>query len=187
MRHLFRLLIAVAAAVLLLQSPAGAQQKATKQVPAAPKQVQPETEALTQIQLTEKQVQGYIAAQKELTPLMEKLNAAGDKPDPKLEAQVESVVKKHGFASFDEYDDVAGNISLVMTGIDPQSKAFTEPPAALKKQIAEITADKSIAAKEKKQMLDELNASLKTAAPIQHRGNIELVKKYFDQLDTAGQ
>jgi hypothetical protein len=169
MRPLFRLLIAAAAAALLLQPPAGAQ------------------EAVKQIQLTEKQVQGYIAAQKELSPLIEKLNAAGDKPDPKVEAQVESVVKKHGFASFDEYDDVASNISLVMTGIDPQSKAFTEPPAALKKQIDEIRADKSIKAAEKKQMLDELTAALKTTAPVQFKGNIALVTKYFDQLDTAGQ
>jgi hypothetical protein len=166
MRHAVRLLIAAAAALLLL-APAGAQ------------------DAVKQIQLTEKQVQGYIAAQKELSPLVEKLNAAGDKADPKLEAQVEAAVKKHGFASMDQYDEVAGNISLVMTGIDPQTKAFTEPPAALKKQIADITADKSIPAAEKKQMLDELNAALKTAQPVQFKGNIALVTKYFDQLDAA--
>jgi hypothetical protein len=33
-----------------------------------------------------------------------------DKPDPKLEAQAEALVKKHGFASLGEYDEVSMNI-----------------------------------------------------------------------------
>jgi hypothetical protein len=108
-----------------------------------------------------------------------------DKPDPKVQAELETIAKKHGFASFGEYDDVAANISMVMAGIDPQTKAFTEPQAAIKKEIDEVQADKSIPEKEKKQMLEELNEALKSAQPIQNPGNIELVKQYWDKIDAV--
>jgi hypothetical protein len=74
---------------------------------------------------------------------------------------------------------------MVMAGIDPQTKAFTEPKIAIEKEIEEVKADKSIPEKEKKQMLDELAEALKSAQPVANPGNIELVKKYFDKLDAV--
>ena len=74
---------------------------------------------------------------------------------------------------------------MVMAGIDPQTKAFTEPQIAIKKEIEEVSADKSIPEKEKKQMLDELNDALKSAAPIQFPNNIEIVTKYYDKIDAV--
>jgi hypothetical protein len=140
-------------------------------------------QAVTQIALTEKQVQAFIAAQPDLAALNEKYQDADpDKPDPKIAAEVEAAVKKHGFAGTAEYDDVTANILMVISGLDPETKAFVEAPDAIKQEIDAIRADKSIPAKDKKQMLDELNAALKDAQPLQHRGNIELVKKYYDQL-----
>jgi len=143
-------------------------------------------QAVKQIKLSEKQIEGFIAAQKDMSAVTEKMQgAASDKPDPKVQAELESVAKKHGFANFSEYDDVAANISMVMAGIDPQTKAFTEPKVAIQKEIDEVTGDKSIPDKEKKQMLEELNEALKTAQPIQNPGNIELVKKYYDKIDAV--
>jgi hypothetical protein len=40
----------------------------------------------------------------------------------------EAVAKRNDFASLAEYDDAATNISMIMPGIDPQTKKFTEPP-----------------------------------------------------------
>jgi hypothetical protein len=74
---------------------------------------------------------------------------------------------------------------MVMAGIDPQTKAFTDPKVAIKKEIDEVTADKSMPDKERKQTLDELNDALKTAQPIQYKENIELVKKYWDKIDAV--
>jgi len=37
-------------------------------------------------------------------------------------------VKKHSFVSLGEYDDVSMNIVMIMSGIDPQTKRFTDPP-----------------------------------------------------------
>jgi len=142
--------------------------------------------AVRQIKLTDKQVEGFISAQKDMAAVAEKMQgSATDKPDPKIQADLEDIAKKHGFASFADYDDVAANISMVMAGIDPQTKKFTEPQVAIKKEIDEVTADKSIPEKEKKQMLDELNEALKTAQPIQNPSNIDLVTKYWDKIDAV--
>ena len=143
--------------------------------------------AVKQIKLTDQQIEGFINAQKDMSAVAEKMQSNSDKPDPKVQAELESIAKKHGFASFQEYDDVAANISMVMAGIDPQSKAFTEPKVAIQKEIEEVQGDKSIPEKEKKQMLDELNEALKTARPIEHASNIDLIKKYFDKIEAVMQ
>jgi hypothetical protein len=133
-----------------------------------------------QIKLTEKHIQGLTAASKDMAKLYDGANS--DKPDPKVEAQAEAVAKKNGFASLAEYDDVSMNISMIMSGIDPQIKKFTEPPEQIKKEIAALKADKSVPEAEKKQGLAELEAVLKNAKPIQFKENIALVLKYFDKL-----
>ena len=56
-----------------------------------------------QIKLTEKHIQGFMAAYKDMAKLYD--GADPDKPDPKVEAQAEAVAKKNGVASLDEYDD----------------------------------------------------------------------------------
>lgn len=169
MQHMFRLAIVALAAIALMQFPGLASAQTIKQ-----------------IKLTEKQIEGFIAAQKDMSAVAEKMQgSASDKPDPKIQAELEAIAKKYGFANFGEYDDVAANISMIMAGIDPQTKAFTEPQVAIKKEIEEVQADKSIPDKEKKQMLEELNEALKTAQPIQNPGNIDLVKKNFDKIDAV--
>jgi hypothetical protein len=42
------------------------------------------------------------------------------------------------------------NISMIMSGIDPQTKKFTEPPNQIKNEIAALKADKSVPEAEKK-------------------------------------
>ena len=96
--------------------------------------------------------------------------------------QAEAVAKKNGFASLAEYDDVATNISMIMSGLDPQTKRFTEPPEQIKKEIARLKADKTVAEAEKKRVMVQLEAALKSAKPIQFKENIALVLKYFDKL-----
>jgi hypothetical protein len=63
-----------------------------------------------------------------------------------------------------------------MSGIDPQTKKFTEPPEQIKKEIAALKADKTIPEGQKKQDLVELEAALKIAKPIQFKENIALVR-----------
>ncbi len=179
-------LAATAAALFLgaAADPALAQarqpQAPAKQAAPPPQQPAP---ALKQIELTEKQIEQLLAAQKEMDAVTDKLpESAADKPDPKLQAQLEGIAKKNGFAGFDEYGTVYDNVSLVMSGIDPKTKAFVEPPEALKKQIAAVQADSKIPAKEKKAILDDMNDALKTLEPVKYPGNVALVTKYYDKL-----
>jgi hypothetical protein len=134
-----------------------------------------------QIKLTDKHIQGFMAAYEDIAKVYD--GAESDKPeDPKVEAQAAAVAKKHGFASLAQYDDVSMNISMIMSGIDPQTKKFTEPPEQIKNEIAALKADKSVPEAEKKEGLTQLEAALKNSRPIQFKENIALVLKYFDQL-----
>jgi hypothetical protein len=78
-------------------------------------------------------------------------------------AQLEGVAKTHGFASFDEYNTVIGNISLVMDGIDPQTKKYIGPDAALKLQVEQVKANKQMSAAAKKRELAYLAMALGAA------------------------
>src|ERR1700676_5184141 len=138
--------------------------------------------AMKQMALTEKQIEGVLAAQKDMDAITEKLpdNA---KPDPKVLAQLEAIAKKNGFASYEEYNNVVDNVSLVLGGFDPATKKYVGSDAVIKAQIAEVQADKKMSAKDKKDALADLNEALKYPAPaIQNKGNIDLVTKYYDKL-----
>jgi hypothetical protein len=140
---------------------------------------------LKQLALTDKQIEAVIATQKEMNPITDKLpeNAPAD---PKIIAQLEAIAKKHGFASYDEYNVVIDNISLVLGSIDPVSKKYVGSEAVIKSQIAQVEADKKMSAEEKKQALNDLNLALKMPAPvIENKGNIDLVIKYYDKLDAV--
>ncbi|MBR0723478.1 hypothetical protein JQ612_15160 [Bradyrhizobium manausense] len=150
---------------------------------AAPAQQQ--APALKQIALTDKQLDGVLAAQKDMDAITEKLpeNSA---PDAKVIAQLDGVAKKHGFASYDDYNNVVDNISLVLGGFDPATKKYVGNDAVIKSQIAQVEADKKMPAKDKKEALDELNQALKTPAPaVENKANIDLVGKYYDKLVAA--
>jgi len=140
---------------------------------------------LKQMALTDKQIQGVLAAQKDLDAITAKLpdNAP---PDAKVTAQLDAVAKKNGFASYDEYNDVIDNISLVLGGFDPATKKYVGSEAVIKAQIAQVEADKKMSAKDKKEALADLNEALKAPVPaIENKGNIDLVGKYYDKLADA--
>ena len=137
-----------------------------------------------QVKLDNKMVESFITAQKDIAEFAQKNPAPqGDKPDPKVEAQLDEIAKKHGFASFADFDDVGFNITMVLSGIDKDSGKFTDPIVSIKQEIEEITADKTIPEKDKKQILDELNESLKNTPPLQYPENVEVVKQYREKIE----
>jgi outer membrane translocation and assembly module TamA len=175
--------IACLAVTMTAFSSSGAQAQAKNQM--APAQAAPTQAAppqIKQIALTDKQVEGVLAAAKEMDPITEKIPQDA-KPDPKITAQLEGIAKKNGFASYDEYNNVVDNVSLVLGGFDPATKKYVGSDAVIKAQIAEVQADKKMSAKDKKDALADLNEALKYPAPaIQNKGNIDLVTKYYDKL-----
>ena len=135
---------------------------------------------MKQIKLTEKHMESFIAVSEPMAQLYDGVNP--NKPDPKLEAQAEALVKKNGFASLGEYDDVSMNIAMIMSGIDPQTKKFTEPTEQIKQTIDAVKSDKSVPEAQKKEDLEQLGTALKSAKPIHFKENVALVLKYFDKL-----
>jgi hypothetical protein len=108
------------------------------------------------------------------------------KPDPKITAQLEGVAKKNGFASYDEYNNVVDNISIVLAGFDPATKKYVGTETVIKAQIAQIEADKKMSANDKKDALADINEALKSPAPpVENKGNIDLVARYYDKLADA--
>jgi hypothetical protein len=146
---------------------------------------EPKDEPIKQIKLTDAQVKSFIAAQPDLATVAPKLQEAGDNIAPTLQTELDSIAKKHGFASFSELDDVAANISIVMAGLDAKSGDFTEPVEALKKELADVTADASIPDGDKKELMEELNEAINSTPRLEHLENVELVKSHRAEIEKA--
>ena len=141
-------------------------------------------ENLKQIALTDAQIESFIGAQKEMVPIVAKA-PQGDQPDPKVMEQLEEAVKKYKFANFAEFRDVAENVGLVMSGIDPDTKKYVGPDAVIKKDIALIDSE-NLAANDKKRQLEELQSKLKSPPePVKFPANIDLVVKNYDKINAA--
>ena len=185
MRPLFVVLSVAGLAVSLTalsHSDALAQAKQAPAQAAAPPQEQPQ---IKQVALTEKQIQGVLAATKEMDPITEKIPQDA-KPDPKITAQLDEIARKNGFAGYEEYSNVTDNIGVVLAGFDPGTKKYIGTEAVIKAQIAQVQADKKMPPKDKKEALADLNDALKSPAPaIENKGNIDLVGKYYDKLADA--
>ena len=161
---------------------AQAKEAPPQQTAPAPQAAPAQLPVVKQIALTDKQIEGVLAAQKDMDAITAKLidNA---KPDPAMAAQFEGIARKNGFAGYDEYSNVLDNISIVLAGFDPATKRYVGTDAVIKAQIAQVEAEKKMSPNEKKEALAELNDALRSPAPpIENKGNIDLVAKYYDKL-----
>ena len=152
---------------------------------AAPPPAAAQAPTLKQIALTDKQLEQVLAGQKDIDAITDKI-PENAKPDPKVDAQLDAAAKKAGFASYDEYNTVVDNISLVLGGFDPATKKYVGAETVMKAQLAQVQADKKMSAKDKKAALADLNEALKSPPPaIENKANIDLVGKYYDKLAAA--
>jgi hypothetical protein len=124
--------------------------------------------AIKEIELTDAQVQGYVAAKRDL-----QIATA----DPKSQPEYEAIAKKHGFSSFNEFSEVGDTIAIVMIGLDDKS-VYTDPKATIEQDIAKVAGDKDMSTDEKATALQELTEALKMTTPIKFPRNIEIVRKY---------
>jgi hypothetical protein len=141
--------------------------------------------AARQMALNEKHIESLLAAQKDIDAFTAKTSPSSSvaQTNANIVAQLDAVVKKHGFASYSDYNIVLDNIGLVMAGMDSKTKTYVGPAAVTRQKIATIQADKTMSAEDKKDALSELDAAAKAPLPpVEHKGNIDLVAKYFDKL-----
>jgi hypothetical protein len=141
----------------------------------------PAQEGPKQMALTDQQIQNLLAAKPEIDAILAKVPEGAD-PDAKAAASLDAAAKKHGFAAYSDYDAVDGNVSLVLAGIDPQTKKYVGDAVVIKQQLAELQADKQMPAADKKQAVAQLNDALKSVVPLQFQANIPIVAKYYDKL-----
>src|SRR5579863_5664652 len=137
---------------------------------------------LTQVQLTGAQVDNYIASIADMRAAMGDAPSDAPEPDAKTMAKLDVVARKHGFKDFGDYNTVAGNIQLVLDGIEPESKTYVGADKMLMKSIAEVKADKQMPAADKKAALADLQTQAKSVMPVKYPGNIDLVVKNYDKL-----
>jgi hypothetical protein len=178
--------ITASLAFFVAGAPGFAQQQKQAAPPPAAQQAAPQPPELKQVAITDKQIQEFLDSQSDLESITSKLSDDPSKPpDAKTMAALDGIVKKHGFASYADYGNVAANIDMLLDGFDPQSKKFIGFEAVLKSQISQVQADTKMPAKDKKAALEELNASLKDIPKIEFPANIEVVAKYYDKLNDA--
>jgi hypothetical protein len=136
---------------------------------------------IRQVALTEKQVEGFIAAHKDMVEAFDKLQ--NEKSEKVVMGQLDKVAKKFGFKDHADYDIVVTNITNIMFGIDPQTKAFTDPPTVAKRDLEAAMNDKSLPEADRKRLVEDLTEQAKMVQPVMHPGNIDLVKKYYEKIE----
>jgi hypothetical protein len=136
---------------------------------------------IKQIALTERQVEGFIAAHKDMVEAFDKLQ--NEKSEKVVLGQLDKVAKKFGFKDHADYDIVVTNITNIMFGIDPQTKAFTDPPTVAKRDLDAAMNDKSLPEADRKRLVEDLTEQAKMVQPVMHPANVELVKKYYEKIE----
>lgn len=165
MSQILRYILAAALAAILIV-PALSQHEAPRRAP-------------PQIVLTQQQVDGWIAVQS----AVQAAQPTADAPDAKQLARLEAIVKKNGFAGIDEYEAVSENVAKVIVGMDPEKGTYVGAGPMIRKQIADVEADKTMRPAEKTAALDEAKAALAAAeAAPPSAGNIAIVSKSYGKL-----
>jgi hypothetical protein len=177
-RALLVLLVAFTAAgvALVTTEPLSAQQQPGALAPA------PE---INQVRLNDKQVVGFLGAQKDLVAITAKLEAAGDTIDEKLQKELDEIGKKNGFKDFADFEEIRANIMMVLAGIDPDTSEYSDPIELIKKDIEAIKADKALTDADRKIQLEEMTDALKEMQPLKFKENIDVVKKHAKAIDEA--
>lgn len=143
------------------------------------------TPEINQVRLNDKQVVGFLGAQKDLVAITAKLEAAGDTIDEKLQKELDDIGKKNGFKDFADFEEIRANIMMVLAGIDPDNGEYSDPIELIKKDIEAIKADKALSEADRKVQLDEMNDALKEMQPLKFKENIDVVKKHAKAIDEA--
>src|SRR5262245_40248958 len=73
-------------------------------IPPASAQQTPAAAEIRQVRLTEKQITGFLGAQKDLVAITAKLEAAGDTIDEKLQKELDEIGRKNGFKDFGDFE-----------------------------------------------------------------------------------
>ncbi|MEO0729284.1 MAG: hypothetical protein AAFY64_02760 [Pseudomonadota bacterium] len=136
-----------------------------------------------QVQLTETMVESFLRMQTGLAGVAEELEAVDDKPHAALKDKLTKLAKNAGFASFADYDRVAQSIFLVMSGIDPDTGAWTDPKINLRADIEDVRKDTTLTDKERRDLVEDLELAIRNTPDVAFRMNIALVRKHATRIE----
>jgi hypothetical protein len=139
--------------------------------------------SLEQTPLTEDQVKHYVASLEEMQTAMGDAPPDAAEPDAKTMTKLEGVARKYGFKDFAEYNKVAGNIAIVVDGVDPDTKKYVGTEKMIERAIDDTKSETQMSDADKKATIADLQAQLKTVTPIKYKGNIDLVLQHYDELN----
>lgn len=139
---------------------------------------------LRQIELTEPMIMNFISAQKQIKNRASEIEAAGE-DEAKIVAILTEVAKGNGFSSFEELDVVSANVTLTLTGIDPETGSYTDPKESMRQELKAIEEDQALASEEKERLLAELQEAIEATPDLQFPGNVELVKKHAAEIEAV--
>lgn len=137
--------------------------------------------AFPEVKLTDAHVKGYLKVAKKLPKLFEALDKAEGKPGKKLQNEIKAVGREGGFKSLAEMEEVVATIGFVLSGMDEDGN-FQEPTELMKAELKEIEADKELENKEKKEMVASIKDAIANTPKLNHRSNVDVLKKYLKQL-----
>ena len=137
-----------------------------------------------QVELTAEMVEKFIAAQKLIREKATEIETA-DGDDQQLTALLGEIAKKAGFASFEEFDNVAANVTLIMAGISLETGVYTDPKDSIRVEMEDIKADASLTDVQRKALIEELDEAIKLTPDVKFPKNVEVVKKYAKEIETA--
>ena len=137
---------------------------------------------LEQVALTEDEIKNYIASLDDMQKAMGDAPADAVEPDAKTMAKLEAIAKKYGFRDFNEYNTVAGNLALVLDGVDPETKQYVGADTLIQRSIDETKADKQLTDADKTSAIADMQAQLKMLTPLKHKENVALALKDYDKL-----
>ena len=98
--------------------------------------------------------------------------------------EIETVLKRNGFASFDQWSNVSYSVLLAAgTALSPAMGGSLEEEKS--KVVQQIDADQTLSPEERKRQLTELDEQFAALARFAPRPeNIEAVRPYLDKLKT---
>lgn len=171
------LIVAVAACVGLA-APGHAQDGADEALP-----------EVVQMPLTDQILARFIDAQRKLLTLADEIEQAGDdaaRRDPDaMAAKLEEIAKSAGFESFAAFDRVAANITLVIAGIDPDTRTYTDPKITIREDMADVEKDDQLTDTERRELLEDLNDALRVTPDLEYPKNIDVIIANMDDLETV--
>lgn len=139
-------------------------------------------EELSQIALTDTHMTGFIAVQTELVAMADELEAQNTAPEADLREKLDAVAKRHGFESFEAFDNVASTVALVMEGIDPDTNTYTDPKEVIASDIEDVKKDTTLSDEERAEVIADLEEARDTTPDLKHPENVDMVRKYVEQL-----